>query len=56
MSHCYKDLGQSRTFGYYVKFRFLGYITEAGARLGSRSGEKVCGGMGPMVAPQRGGF
>ena len=56
MSHCYKDLSKSRTFGYYVQFCFLGYTTEAGARSGSKSGEKVCGGMGDMVASQRGGF
>ena len=56
MSHCYKDLGQSRTFRYYVQFYFLGYTTETWARSGSKSGEKVCGGMGYMVASQRGGF
>ena len=37
-------------------FVFLGYTTEAGARSGSKSEEKVCGDMGYMVALKRGGF
>ena len=44
--------GQSRAFRYYVKFSFLGYNTEVETRSRSRSGKKICGGMGHMATPQ----